>query len=163
LVELLVVISIIAILAGILLPAVIGAFKKASETQVRTEVKSLETAIKAYVNEYSKFPEGNGGADITYGVSGRDNRDIVRVLRGIDSTLNPRRIVFIEIQENSLDANGNFIDAWDNQYRITVDTSFDNIVTVPSPLAAIQGRNVGVWSLGSAGVATTTNNLIKSW
>ena len=164
LVELLVTIAIIAILAGILLPAVIGAFKKASEAQARSEVKSIETAVKAYLNEYSRFPEGSGQADNQwiYGQGSRDNRDLMAVLRGINTTLNPRRIVFLEIQENSLSSNGDFLDPWDNQYRIALDTSFNNILeTGVTGIGSLTGRTVAVWSLGSGGVGT--NTLIKSW
>ncbi|HMP90585.1 MAG TPA: prepilin-type N-terminal cleavage/methylation domain-containing protein [Kiritimatiellia bacterium] len=164
LVELLVTIAIIAILAGILLPAVIGAFKKAAEAQARSEVKSIETAVRAYVNEYSRFPEGNGQADNQwiYGQGTRNNRDLMNVLRGINTTLNPRRIIFLEIQEKSLNASGDFIDPWDNQYRIALDTSFNNVIeTGVTGIGSLTGRTVAVWSLGVNG--TGTNTLIKSW
>ncbi len=160
LVELLVVISIIAILAGLLLPAVIGAFTKATEAQARSEVKSIEMAVKAYLNEYNRFPEINT-SDIVYGEGSKDNGFLIGVLRGTNVQLNARRIVFLEVQDKSI-LNGNLVDPWDNQYRIAVDTSYDNVVqTGASGIGNLAGRNVAVWSYGVNG--SGTNSLIKSW
>lgn len=169
LVELLVVISIIAILAGILLPAVLGAFKKATESQARTEVKSIEVAIKQYFAEYGKFPIGSGGSDVVYG---SDNNKVMDVLRAVNSSTlpvtNPRKIVFIEVNEESLknpannQLGGTFWDPWGEPYKICYDANFDNSVSANTDgIGTIAGRNVLVWSLGSGG--SGTNSLIKSW
>src|SRR5207245_4748164 len=56
LVELLVVISIIAVLAGLLLPVLAGMKKKAKIALARSEMSHLATAIKAYEEEYNRFP-----------------------------------------------------------------------------------------------------------
>jgi prepilin-type N-terminal cleavage/methylation domain-containing protein len=80
LIELLVVIAIIAILAGLLLPALATVKLKAKITQAKTEMKNLETAIKAYETEYHRYPAtkfaedassaaGSTG-DFTYGTKG---------------------------------------------------------------------------------------------
>jgi prepilin-type N-terminal cleavage/methylation domain-containing protein len=123
LVELLVVISIIAILAGILLPTVVGAFKKASDAQVRTELKSIETAVKAYVNEYSKLPleDGDQGdsPDVHLDTDAKSQL-LIRKLVGE----NPRKIVFLEAST----ANGTFLDPWDVQYKMYLDSNYDNRV-----------------------------------
>jgi len=177
LVELLVTIAIIAILAGILLPAVVGAFKKASEAQSRAEVKSLETAFKQYYAEYGRFPFDSGTAgDKVYGkVSGygnADNANIVRVLRSVDGVgnaahiNNPRRIVFLEVNERSLDSD-NFVDPWGWQYIIGIDTDFDNTVnfTGGAGVDKVVARNVAVFSFGAnqqVGLAHT-NGYLTSW
>lgn len=176
LVELLVVISIIAILAGILLPAVIGAFKKASDAQARTEVKSIEVALKQYYTEYGKFPLGNGQADKVYGTGDSDldgNRLLISILRHDRSypsynsawtTLNPRGITFLEASEDSLKNDAgqktyDYFDPWGNQYRIVYDANFQNgVETGSGNFGVLYGRNVAVWSLGSA-----STNYIKSW
>jgi prepilin-type N-terminal cleavage/methylation domain-containing protein len=172
LVELLVVIAIIGILAAILLPTVQKAFEKAEKAQAQAEIKSIETATKAYLNEYSKFPEGNGNAnDFSYGSladDDRPNRYLVNVLRSRASPdgnpndeNNARKIIFIEVSTNSLSSD-NFVDPWGNQYEITCDTAFDNDCKVKGGYDAVQNRNVVVWSPGPDGEIATVDDL-KSW
>ncbi len=80
LIEMLVVISIIAILAAILLPALAAAKVKAQKAKAQLEVNQIANAIHTYESDYSKFPVGgpamgvaslpNGGDDFTYGTTG---------------------------------------------------------------------------------------------
>lgn len=77
LVELLVVISIIGILAGMLLPALSRAKRQAQIQTARVEIKNIEGAINAYNGEYQRYPvsseamnsvSGNANCpDFTYG------------------------------------------------------------------------------------------------
>lgn len=53
LVELLVVITIIAILAALLIPAVVNARKAARQTAIKAEISNLATAIESYKNDVS--------------------------------------------------------------------------------------------------------------
>lgn len=56
LVELLLVIVIIAILAGIAVPVVGGMNKKGRETKARAEINAIVTAIKQYEADYGTLP-----------------------------------------------------------------------------------------------------------
>jgi prepilin-type N-terminal cleavage/methylation domain-containing protein len=56
LVELLVVIGIIAILAGMILPALGKAKDSAKKAQVKSEMQNISGAVRAYEAEYSRFP-----------------------------------------------------------------------------------------------------------
>lgn len=56
LIEMLVVIAIIGILAGILLPTLAHLKTKAKIKQAQMEMQNLAGAIKAYEKEYNRFP-----------------------------------------------------------------------------------------------------------
>ena len=82
LIELLTVISIIAILAALLLPAISKAKVQAQKKKAQLEVGQIANAIHTYESEYSKFPVSSVGAnnamssatasgdDFTYGTAG---------------------------------------------------------------------------------------------
>ena len=55
-VELLVVISIIGLLAGLGFPAINGAMQAGKKTEVAAMAESIKTAINAYYAEYSTYP-----------------------------------------------------------------------------------------------------------
>lgn len=165
LIEMLVVVAIIAVLAGILLPAMGKAKRAALEARARTEVKSIETAVKAYLSQYGKFPEGNGAADKNYAT---DNSTLMNILRSIDGTGNAahannrREIVFLEVGDKSL-AGGIFNDPWDQPYRIVCDTDFDNECAAGGVVGDVANRQVLVWSIGAEGIDNQLDNFITSW
>jgi prepilin-type N-terminal cleavage/methylation domain-containing protein len=181
LVEMLVVIGIIAILAGILLPALGRAKRAAYENQARTELRSIETAVKAYFAQYGKFPAFNGQADVKYGLnasgasdgSTRSNNELINVLRSVDAigntshANNQRRIIFLEVPNKSLSSTAAFNDPWGAEYRIVLDTDFNNEcatqVTDFGNQGRIPSRNVAVWSRGADGSSANATNFIRSW
>jgi prepilin-type N-terminal cleavage/methylation domain-containing protein len=61
LVELLVVISIIGMLAGLGLPAINGAIKAGKKAEVSAMAESIKTAVNAYYAEYSAYPSNTSG------------------------------------------------------------------------------------------------------
>jgi prepilin-type N-terminal cleavage/methylation domain-containing protein len=171
LIELLVVIAIIAILVSIAAPLVGRAAESARRAQARTELASIVTALQAYFNEYSRYPEGNGRpGDIQY-LDGND--ELLNVLRARDGDgnpnheRNPRRIVFLEIPNNSLsttEANPDFVDPWSREgdyrpYRIAIDTDFNNDVET-GDFGIVENKSVAAWSMGSDNDLSTA---IKSW
>ena len=130
LVEMLVVIAIIAILAGILVPVVGRAKTKARIAAARVEMAGLETAIKSYKNDYNRWPLpkkpptgkwGNMGGDFTYGAkaSGFRNEVLMEILMAEDKKKpdgtsrgynpnhgrNPKKNKYIEPKESG-DENG---------------------------------------------------------
>ena len=61
LVELLVVISIIGLLAGLGLPAISGAMQAGKKAEVSAMAESIKTAVNAFYAEYSAYPSNASG------------------------------------------------------------------------------------------------------
>lgn len=145
LIELLTVIAIIAILAGLLFPAIQSSLKKADIAQAKTDIKSVETAIRAYYTEYGKLPvrdSHQGVSDRYYGDGGDPDGfqyEIMDTLRAVSVTghansgdvLNPRKIVFFEAPGrkgalgNSGTIQGSLLDPWGRVYRIKLNNNYD--------------------------------------
>ncbi len=156
LVELLTVITIIAILMGLLFPAISIAKDQARKAEARTAVTGIVAAVKQYYTEYGKYPLGDlatpsSPADVAFGDSTNSNQKLFDILRNVASTpgqpnqYNPRAIVFFDGKSAS-DASspksgfaiqdgpngvtkGSFVDPWGYQYRIYIDGDYDNKIT----------------------------------
>ncbi len=137
LIEILVVIAIIGILAGLLFPAIKGAITKGKMGQARGDVKGIESAIRQYYTEYGKLPVANGdqGVGDKYYTS-TDQNNIINILRAIATApntahaLNPRRIVFYEPpgRKGAVDSSGNILDPWQQVYYIKLDNNYDGTI-----------------------------------
>ncbi len=177
LVELLVVITIIALLAGLLLPAVLNAIKKAEMTKAKGEVSALANAVDAYYHEYSKYPGQTAAtADYLYNSTPQDYIFLVATLRGTNITTwstsgnqaglsNPKQIAFLSVDERSIATNGTyqyqFVDPWGVPYNVIADWNFDNKIDNPAKQADgmnVYNKGVAVWSAGPS-----TNNSLRSW
>ena len=66
LVELLVVISIIGLLAGLGLPAINGAIQAGKRAEVAATAESVKTAVNAFYAEYSMYPSNSGKTDLNF-------------------------------------------------------------------------------------------------
>jgi prepilin-type N-terminal cleavage/methylation domain-containing protein len=126
LIELLTVIAIIAILMGLLFPAVNAVKDNAKKVQAKNDVMQIVAAVKSYSTEYAKYPPlqapgsgggkgGGGGSEAeTDQIIGdeaanakENNSKLFNTLRAIaeepntDNKLNPRRVVFFEAKAAS--------------------------------------------------------------
>ncbi len=143
LIELLVVIAIIAILVGLLFPAFKAVQNQARQTQAKNDLTQIVTAVNAFYTDYGKYPLVT--ADTTYGPGGTANNVLFQVLRGLDTTNNPRQIVFINPPYVKTAANprsgiatqvtaingiavavGDYVDPWGTPYNIRIDGNYDN-------------------------------------
>ena len=164
LIELLVVIGIIALLAALLLPAVLGAIKKANVAKASNEVIALKVAIKAFYNDYNRYPDTATGDTSYGGPGGTANGTVIANLIAL-STLNTRGNCYIEISSDRLggtsggDGGGNnYFDPWDCQYGITMDLNYDNKCTSIAGGGKGPTANMGVvvWSAGPDGQTSAT-------
>jgi len=180
LIELLVVIAIIAILVGLLFPALKAVQKQARQTQAKNDLTQIVNAANAFYTEYGKYPMSTG-ADTTYGTVANPNSNILYVLRAdptavngnpnANNAVNTRQIVFINPPNvkdttqprSGIGADGNYYDPWGSQYRLQIDGNYDNQLLNPyvsdqgaGPVTLFQG--VISWSFGQDGTLGTNSN-----
>lgn len=185
LVELLTVITIIAILMGLLFPAITIVKDQAKKTEAKTTCIAIVNAVKAYNTEYGKYPvlgiTGTPG-DIWFGETPatQNNSALFSTLRGkapADPTkdYNPRRIIFFEGKDASnatapksgfapigSTIPGAFYDPWGTQYNVIIDGDYDNVISkVPYTdfAGATKGPQTGcvAFSFGKDGILGSTN------
>jgi prepilin-type N-terminal cleavage/methylation domain-containing protein len=175
LIELLTVIAIIAILAGLLFPAISSSLRKAEAAKARTLVSTLSVALRAYYTEYGKWP-------ITDSAVLTSTNKFVALLRGenVNGTVegmtllgNPRRIVFLEVKTDDLKVSGtttNLVDAWGTPLYFRIDHDYDNTVANPLTGSGSISSGFAVWSYGPDGKADATGESsalnkdnVKSW
>ena len=130
LVEILVVVSIIGLLAGLAFPAIQGAQTAARKGKAKAEMQSIITALKSYQNEYGRMPNPSalGGAGEGY-FGDSASPKLFLMLSGSTSDTsgeNPRQITFLELPATS--TNGSFPDPWKRNYLLKIDTDGDNVV-----------------------------------
>ncbi|MDQ3621322.1 MAG: type II secretion system GspH family protein [Verrucomicrobiota bacterium] len=171
LVELLTVIAIIAVLMGLLFPAIGAVQDNAKKVQAKNDVMQIVTAVKAYYTEYGKYPPveagGSSGEETDVivgdpaGGAAQTNDVLFNTLRNIptgpnaDFKLNPRKIVFFEGRsvKNPAQPRGGFLDnagsgdkgafydPWGKQYCVVIDLSYDNIIDVDKAYKDFAGDN----------------------
>lgn len=136
LIELLVVIGIIALLAGMAVPAGNMVMKRARAVQAEAAMSGLVIAVKAYQTEYNRYPMAAGKtADVT--IDTAVDTDFLNALLGNDTTNNPRQVKFYDPAPakngiNGYDSTaGTVLDPWGNGYQILIDYDQDGKVENP--------------------------------
>ena len=107
LVELLTVIVIIAILMGLLLPAVNQVRIQANKTKAKGEAIAIVSAVKAFYAEYGKYPSNPASAPNGDQIIGPSNGGLIDVLRATQisspswnasNAQNTRGVVYLDAQ-----------------------------------------------------------------
>lgn len=128
LVEILVVVSIIGLLAGLAFPAIQGAMNSAKKGKAKAEMQSIITALKAYQNEYGRmpdFPSLGGTGDGWFDQN--NSKGLFLMLSGTNTAgQNTRQITFLELPAGS--TNGAILDPWKRGYIVKCDDDGDNRV-----------------------------------
>jgi prepilin-type N-terminal cleavage/methylation domain-containing protein len=162
LIELLVVIAIIAVLMGLLFPAVGSVKDAAKKAQAKNDCVQIVIAVKGYYTEYGKYPMKQGStSDDRYD---GDNDRLFNILRGTaqsgyDLDMNARKIAFIEPPivrdfsnpKSGIGNDGDYYDPWGTRYVILMDSDYNNELDNPySQNAGFTTLNTGViaWCLG---------------
>ena len=147
LVELLVVIGIIAILAGMLMAGIMYAPAKAQKAKAQAEVTTLVNAIKQYESAYGVLPIPTGALSSDGTLASDKYKLMIHILQaddeGLSSSekdivkkLNKRSTKFLDIQGNDV---GVFTDPWGEDYNVVFDANYNGKIEMSNP---IPGLNV---------------------
>jgi len=126
LVELLVVISIIGLLAGLAVPAINGAMKSAKKAEVGAVAQSIRTAIIAWNSEYGTWPTNGLTGDSSF----QTTTAFLNMMTTTNSADNPRGIIFLEVPAKFTNSSGivtptGFIKGSQSNFRFAIDNDGD--------------------------------------
>lgn len=183
LMELMIVIVIIAVLAGITIPASKGILEKANKIAAQNDALQLKNAIASYFTEYRKYPKRDPGPDDGSSPDFSDSM-LMDILLAADSEgqtggLNPRRIPFYTGSKAKPAGNGKFRkgvqanangggelwDPWADYYRVVMDTDYNNRIPSPSFVSDAPSipQGVIVWSAGKDNDDNEASDNIVTW
>jgi len=183
LLELLTVIGIIAILAGILFPAAKGIMDNVKERRAENTALHLKNAINAYATEYRRLPLPASKLQ-TRDAKVHSDHELMNILcaspnRG--ENLNPRNLVFLQERTARPMGGGKYhsglryesggdialYDPWGEPFRVVFDSDANGRVRPPG----WEDRNVGeailasviIWSAGRDTRDETASDNIRTW
>lgn len=120
--EMMAVIAIIAILAGILIPAVTTVRKNANKVKAKALISHLVTAIESYKSDAGFYPADHISVNLA-----SEALYIYLTNRFYDSVANEYYGPYIEpktdwVGDSDGDGNSEFVDPWENPYEYEADT-----------------------------------------
>ena len=178
LMELIIVMAIITILAGLTMPALRRARIRAHEARAHAMIASLGIALSMYETDFGAFPtdgdpDGTPGSGHTTTEYEAENRVIIRLLTGEDEygdTLpwaDPGHVdhnanwhgPYFEVKREDIDADGWLLDPWRRRYVIVFDR--DNDAGTGPPFHNQLG--VDIFSVGPDGVTSGGDTDYLDW
>jgi len=183
LIELMVVISIIGILAGITIPAAIKIVANAKKKVALNDANQLTMAITSFFTEYRKYPtrnlEPDHGDKPTLSDHGLMDILIPSDKEAGPGGLNPRRHGALSYRNArpmrddryrggivlQSDGSGTLWDPYGNHYRVVMDTDYNQRIPAPSFDSGTEAimQSVIAWSAGADGDDTTVEDNIMTW
>jgi len=143
LVEILVVVSIIGLLAGLAIPAVGGALSSAKRAKVTSMANQIRVAVNQFYTEYGFYPTNR---DFDQQGVGRTTAEFSLILIGdsnnsVALSQNPRRLAFLEVPNDFTSNNtvvtrgiltpvGYFKGSARSNFSVSVDHNYDGVVRV---------------------------------
>lgn len=166
LIELLAVIAIILVLAGLLLPVLSRAHSHAMRVAAKAEVKQIETAWNQYFAEYQTWPT-NVHDEATQPLTGQ----LLWILQGSNIwNANPKSISFMHFTR--YDTASNPVSPWGSRTAPAPDTDYyycrfdvdydETILTDTAPPVSVR-RPVIVWTFNKNVHTNDTDYVIGSW
>jgi prepilin-type N-terminal cleavage/methylation domain-containing protein len=175
LLELMVVIAIVVVLAGLLFPAVQSVLERAKKVQAKNDLTQIVTAVNAYYTEYGKYPI------VTDDTPPSNTSDLLYTLRAVASganasnATNPRQVAFLNLPDakdsakprSGVGGDGQYYDPWGQTYKVAIDGTYDNQIANPygnnngagsDPLR----QGVIAWSLGKDTTLGNSGNFTNS-
>ena len=158
LVELLVVISIIGLLAGLAVPAINGALKSAKKSEVAAVAQSIRTAVIAYNSEYGTWP--------TNAATFRADVNFLNLMTTTTNSNNIRGIIFLEVPTKFTNSDGivtpsGYLKGSNAVFNVAVDLDGDGVVTAKNGTTDVTLRTaVAVWAPDAS--APTTKS-VGTW
>ena len=140
LIELLVVIAIIAVLMGLLFPAIGLVKNNAKITKAKSEMNSIVLAIKSYESTYGILPWTSSVSPIKDSCSVASSHadttnDITyNTLIGILTGTNARKMIFLDPRATG----STYTDPWGIDYIILLDVNYDGKIRLPEDVVAKQ-------------------------
>ena len=183
LVELLTVIAVIAILAGIAIPVVVGMQSKGKETAARADMSSIKMAITQFKADYSIFPVAPSSSDTLLRAKFKsddsgtkykddDNDNMIEELTTIQTspsggspaaktsfTYNTKKRKYLDAPAKPVTpiAGGSAgfmkLDPWGRRYNIALDTNYDKKLVLTTDFLPTAETIVGDIAIYSYGTA----------
>lgn len=158
LVEMLVVVAIIAILAGILVPAVNGGLKSAKKRRAEVECQSIETAVRQFHSDFrympwGKYDEKKKMGNDQWAEDTANQKNVMSFLQGS----NVLQKAYLEIPDSGK-GDGVFYDPWGNPYVVGMDRNGDGQLKWNGKTYKLA---VMVYSYGPDGKDGTTDDILS--
>lgn len=178
LLELLVVITIIGILAGIMFPVISRVISNTRKAHAENDALQLKNAITTYFTEYRKYPADPGSSESS---TLRSDHDLMDILLAADNSraeeFNPRKVVFFTGKQArraegskfrrgismDRDGAGELWDPYAERYYVRMDMDYNGRVEAPDwdSETPIVPEAVLVWSTGEDLDLDVEN--VKTW
>ena len=152
LIEMLVVMVIIVILAGLLLPVVQVAKTSADQARAKENIHQLAAAFRSYFSEFGRWPSNTiAAANISGAPAGSTDSYIPTNLFANTSSITFYDYSTKDILTNTTCSCFVLVDPWKNPYRVRLDTGYKGAVKNPFDNSTSLQWGFAIWSMGPDG------------